>query len=602
MSLSSDLLYTLDFSQFHHHIVQVTLKFRAPTDAPTLWLPTWLAGSYLIREFAQHISHVHYCVEDTVPQRAPKHNKNTWQLPDVHAGQMVTVTYPVYCYDVSVRTAYVDGTRLFGNFSSLLLMPTGLEMAPCVIDLNAKAFLKAKPDSVLVCGLAHRDTANGYRLDTLPNGDALSAFAALDFPFEIAPQVALSFLVQSTHQDHPHRVFISGKCAFDDTRLTRDAQKICQSYADLLGWLPFAHYTFMAHATGKDYGGLEHINSTALIIPRGDLPSCLEQQLPSADYQRLLGLMSHEYFHAWWVKSVRPEVMIDSMLQSEAYTTLLWVFEGFTSYVDDLMLYISGVIDTDSYLTLVAEQINRYLNTHGRHVQSVAESSFDAWIKLYRPNENSTNSSISYYNKGALIALCLDLMISEHSDGKASLFDVIRHFVKLAEHAEQARYGMSETSLDTVMTNYLPAATWQAFRDAHIYGVAELPVLTLLGASGISVSQTQQHANPFGLYTESSAQGLKVSRIHPDGAAAKAGLSAHDVIVAIDGFKADAALLARHERLAQAENRDVHIHAFRRDVLMCFTVPCADRHTQVDVKLAVGDSTWLQRGRFFAQN
>lgn len=212
-------------------------------------------------------------------------------------------------------------------------------------------------------------------------------------------------------------------------RLQQDVTQICQTYLNWLGDAPFNDYTFMTYASGQDYGGLEHINSTSLITPRRDLPSSDEPDLPSAAYQRFLGLCSHEYFHAWWVKTVRPDVMLDVDLRKEAFTPLLWVFEGFTSYIDDFMLQASGVIDKASYLTLLAEQINRYYQTQGRAHQSVAESSFDAWIKLYRNDENTGNAGISYYNKGALVALCLDLTLLQKAPVAIVCSMWSRHFI-----------------------------------------------------------------------------------------------------------------------------------------------------------------------------
>ena len=382
----ADISYRFDFERFYEHLVDVTITFTANVDSPKLWLPAWIPGSYLMREFARNITAVHYQVTDdnnknVEMQRAIKTDKNTWKLPKVKAGQTVDVHYEVYCYDLSVRTAYVDQQRLYGNFTSLALAVDGQEQAPIQVSLMVPAaFVADKQESrvFLACGLE----STHLRLDD-QQCFALRADSyheLIDYPFEIAEHDKFDFIIQdNTHQTLHHRFYLSGKHSANMGRLQQDVTQICQTYLDWLGDAPFNDYTFMTFASGQDYGGLEHINSTSLITPRRDLPSIDEPKVPSSDYQRFLGLCSHEYFHAWWVKTVRPDVMLDVDLRREAFTPLLWVFEGFTSYIDDFMLQASGVIDKPSYLKLLAEQINRYYQTPGRAYQSVAESSFDAW-------------------------------------------------------------------------------------------------------------------------------------------------------------------------------------------------------------------------------
>lgn len=559
--------YELDFRACHEHFVAVVFTFTANTDAPTLWLPTWIAGSYLIREFAKNITNVQYGC-GTQSFRAIKTSKNSWQLPHIKQGEVACVHYEVYCYDLSVRTAYVDGNRLFGNFTSLLLLQAKAQHEPCVISFHIpKAFgqIDSRP-LMLATGLPfeQNDTGTQYHFKTLPDGTALNAFDAMDYPFEIAPQDCISFEITSNGKSFLHRHFISGIYETDLDRLKQDLTAICQCYADTLGWLPFDNYTFMTHATGSEYGGLEHINSTALITPRSDLP-LNEKNEPSEGYQRFLGLCSHEYFHAWWVKSVRPDVMMTSDLQTEAYTPLLWVFEGFTSYVDDLMLYQSGVISEQAYLDLLTAQINRYENTAGKAHQTVAESSFDAWIKLYRPDENSPNSTISYYNKGALVAFGLDTLLMSY--GKR-LFEVVRHFVDKAKNGTHRRFGMSVDNLDEAMEHFLPTQTWQAFKNAYIDGIEPLPIKEWLSSHHIEMTEHADNSEPFGLLVSDAPLGLVVKKVARGSMAAQAGISAHDVIVAINGLKATKGQLQH----ALKTQKPLHIHAFCRDVLYNTTV------------------------------
>lgn len=560
--------YIIDFKHFYRHNVCVQMTFIAKNDMPILWLPTWIAGSYLIREFAKNIDCVLYQTDSQTlnnkPIRAQKINKNSWQI---HAkkGQTVAVSYHVYCFDLSVRTAYIDSERIFGNLSSLLLLDdTADNLSACVIDLIIpneffNNQLNTSKDHKIAIGLPTEtyqdDKQTRYRLTKLPNNQPLTAFEAMDYPFEIGRQDSFEFYV--THNNTPvlHRFFVSGIYSYDKDRLCTDLTKICQAYIDWLDWLPFDNYTFMTHASENDYGGLEHINSTALITPRDDLPINGKDE-PSDNYQRFLGLCSHEYFHAWWVKSVRPDVMMTANLTSEAYTPLLWVFEGFTSYVDDFLLYQAKVISCDSYLNLLASQITRLLNNKGRAYQSVAESSFDAWIKLYRPDENSPNSTTSYYNKGALVALGLDLLLIKHN---ARLFDVIKTFVNKAKNTKNHRFGMSDDNLDEVMNMFLPSDIWQNFKQNYINDTTELPIQTWLNEVSIQ-ADIHKTCLPFGLHTQPSEHGLIIKNITDN----TSGLCVKDTIIAINGLKANQKLLSK------LMHQTVTVHVFRRDVLMCF--------------------------------
>ncbi|MGP9518030.1 M61 family metallopeptidase [Psychrobacter sp. AOP7-C1-14] len=589
----ANISYQFNFARFYEHLVDVSLSFTAISDAPQLWLPAWIPGSYLMREFARNITAVHYQIveaqttdsdKQSETYRAQKSDKNTWQLPVLQAGQTVIVEYEVYCYDLSVRTAYVDQKRLYGNFTSLALAVEGQEQAPVQVSLIVPdTFFVDKESSkvLLACGLdatylqsdeqnrdsKQVDNQHVYRLQ------AVNYHELIDYPFEIAEQEKFDFIIHdSEHQTIHHSFYLSGKQSANLGRLQQDITQICQSYVDWLGDTPFDDYTFMTFASGQDYGGLEHINSTSLVTPRNDLPSTSEPKLPSTDYQRFLGLCSHEYFHSWWVKTVRPDVMIDVDLRREAFTPLLWVFEGFTSYIDDFMLQASGVIDKANYLRLLAEQINRYYQTPGRGNQSVAESSFDAWIKLYRTDENTGNAGISYYNKGALVALCLDLTLLKNSDGRYRLFDVVKAFYTQAKQNDSKRIGISSADMGSVIEQFMPLAEWENFERRYVNGVEELPIEALLMANGVKIQEnTKETADkhvPWGMRCNETPAGLKVNRVVRDSVAARAGISAHDVIIAIDGIKADTKQLTASVN----EVHSVECYLFRRDELMCVQI------------------------------
>ncbi|WP_296402209.1 PDZ domain-containing protein [Psychrobacter sp.] len=611
----SQVDYHLNFSRFREHIVDVSLTFIAKQDNPVLWLPAWIPGSYLIREFARNITAVHYLsiyknsllkdktnqfkektnnqlIEDaqnlpdkkiqTAMLRARKLSKNEWQLTDIKAGDTVQVSYEVYCYDLSVRTAYVDQKRLYGNFTSLALAVQNLEnSAVTVMLIVPQAFydINAADRSIkLACGLKptylHSANLHYYHLQ------AENYHELIDYPFEIAPQDEFDFIVHDNwHNTIAHHFYISGKHSANMGRLQQDIKQICQTYVSWLGDAPFGSedyhgYTFMTYASGNDYGGLEHINSTSLVAPRNDLPIAEEPDEPSESYQRFLGLCSHEYFHAWWVKTVRPDVMLNVDLRKEAYTSLLWVFEGFTSYIDDFMLQASGVVSKYSYLKLLAAQINRYTQTHGRMLQSVAESSYDAWIKLYRADENTGNAGISYYNKGAMVALCLDLTLMQQSAGKYRLFDVVKAFYTLAKEQGRAgnriRIGMDNDNLEAVIGQFMDKELWKAFKARYVDGVDELPIQDLLQTNGITFKlEEKENTSPWGIAITETTEGLNVNKVLRDSVASEAGISAKDVIVAIDGVKASKKQL---QSIAESNLETVLCHAFRRDELMTFDV------------------------------
>ena len=288
---SADISYQFDFARFLEHLVDVALTFTADTDAPSLWLPAWIPGSYLMREFARNITAVHYEILDSQvvsndkqinTYRAQKTDKNTWQLPEAQAGQRICVLYEVYCYDLSVRTAYVDQQRLYGNFTSLALAIDGQEQQGVEVDLIVPAAFLADKDASLVrlaCGLeavqAQIDKPQIYTLQ------ADSYHELIDHPFEIAEQDSFDFIIQdNSHQTLSHHFYLSGKHSANMGRLQQDVTQICQTYLDWLGDAPFNDYTFMTFASGQDYGGLEHINSTSLITPRRDLPNADEPKVP----------------------------------------------------------------------------------------------------------------------------------------------------------------------------------------------------------------------------------------------------------------------------------------------------------------------------------
>ena len=554
------LHYQIEFDDYRQHLIHVTLRFVAdPTQV--LSLPTWIPGSYLIREFSKHIESVRAYDEEGRLLQIQKFEKNKWRLFNTDH-ELITVEYDVYAYDLSVRGAYVDQTRLYVNPACACLGLEGQEDKAVEVEL----FL---PDE-----LKHFQLATGMASKSLVKGrftlKAKNYAELIDAPFELAEQTRFAFEANGI----PHEFVVSGRHAMNAARMQQDIEKICATEISMFGSAPFANYTFMTMATANSYGGLEHPNSTSLISPREDLPKVNEPEEPSEDYQRFLGLCSHEYFHSWLVKFIRPENFVNYDLNKEGYTSLLWIFEGFTSYYDDLILLRSGVISQASYIKLLKTQIDRYLQNPGRFVQSVSESSFDAWVKFYRQDENSNNAGTSYYNKGCLVALCLDLGLRL----RGSSLDALMR--KLYENAQKGIQVHERTIVE--LCNELTGDNWIEQVNHLINTTDELPLDQLFPEFGLSYSLKNDKSLPLGLKLVDKPEGVLVQSARRDGAAAQAGLSAHDVIIAIDGLKATVKLVEKYAK----QDDTYSILAFRRDELLSFDVKAAGSAlTEVELKV-----------------
>lgn len=565
------LHYQIEFDDYKQHLVHVTIRFLANPNQE-LWLPTWIPGSYLIREFSKHIESVKAYDEAGRMLDIKKTSKNRWRLFNTDH-ELMTIEYDVYAYDLSVRGAYVDQTRLYINPACVCLALEGQEQSACEVEVFLPDELK---HFQLATGLASKSLVKGRFTLKADHYDQL-----IDSPFELADQTRFSF---ETHGIE-HEFVISGPHNANIDRLKADIEKICAAEINMFGSAPFKNYTFMTMATGNSYGGLEHCNSTSLITPRDDLPKSNEPSEPSKDYQRFLGLCSHEYFHSWLVKFIRPENFANYNLHQEGYTSLLWIFEGFTSYYDDLILLRSGVISQKSYLDLLKAQIDRYLQNPGRFVQTVAESSFDAWIKFYRQDENSNNAGTSYYNKGALVALCLDLGLRL----RGSSLDALMR--RLYENTQNGMQVNERTIFD--LCKELTGDNWIEQINHLINTTDELPLDQLLPEFGLSYRVKTDKSLPLGLKLVDKPEGVLVQSARRESAGAKAGISANDVIIAIDGLKASTKLIEKYAK----QGGTYTVFAFRRDELISFAVDCATSDL-TEVELVVEDQAktekWLK--------
>jgi len=534
-------------------------------------LPAWIPGSYMIREFARHILAI-AAHDERGSVHLDKIDKDTWRAAPAHGA--LQVSYTVYAWDLSVRAAHLDATHGFINFTSLALCVLGQQLRPCTVELVPPPESVATGWKVATSLPRAGARAHGFGRYRAPDYDAL-----IDHPVEMGHFALGRFEAAGA----THEVAVTGRTDVDMKRLTRDLARICETQARLFeprsGQAPFSRYVFLTMAVGDGYGGLEHRDSTALLCQRNDLPHA-GLQTPSDGYKTFLGLASHEYFHAWHVKRIKPEAFVPYDLWHETHTRLLWIFEGFTSYYDDLMLVRSGVITPQDYLTLLGRTISLVLRGPGRLRQSLADSSFDAWTKYYRQDENSPNSIVSYYAKGALVALALDLTLRARTQGQRSLDDVMRlmwtrygrSFYNADGAAAMQQQGLAEEAFEPLVREASGLDLKRELR-AWVEGTADLPLARLLEPFGIDLGLTPADNSPsLGTRLASSGGELRISTALTDGAAHRAGLSAGDVLVAVDGLKvASEATLKTLLARRKAGDR-IRVHAFRRDELMDFEV------------------------------
>lgn len=563
--------YTITPHRPQAHLFRVTCTVDNP-DVPTqiFRLPAWIPGSYMIREFSRNIVTLQAACDDA-PVAVDKLDKHTWRVAVPPAARSLTVTCEVYAWDLSVRTAHLDQTHGFFNGTSVFLAVDGREHHPCVVDIRppeGSAFRDWRVATTLAPALGEFGAARAmgfgcYRAD---NYDEL-----VDHPVEMGTFTHAVFDVGGVS----HEIVITGRHDCDVTRLCADLAKICAWHVDLFGTpAPVERYLFLIMVVGDGYGGLEHRASTALLASRNDLPHTGMSGMPDG-YKSFLGLCSHEYFHTWNVKRIKPAAFSPYDLGRENYTRLLWVFEGFTSYYDDLALVRSGVVSLEDYLKLLGKTVSNVLRGSGRLRQSVAESSFDAWTKYYRQDENAPNAIVSYYAKGALIALALDLQLRAGTDGHISLDDVMR---ALWEAYGKSGVGVDEDDIFALVGRIAKAGghgggrkladwLWHA-----VSGTDDLPLADLLKPFGVDCRiEAAGTAPTLGIKLASGNGEAKLANVFDRGAAQDAGLSAGDVLIAIDGLKVTAGnldtMLGRRRSGEQVE-----IHAFRRDELMRFTV------------------------------
>lgn len=575
MTHSSAVHYEISVKDAQAHLWQITLTVPKPAKQQTVSLPVWIPGSYMVREFAKHLQNLQASQNGkalTLQQR----DKCTWQI-DNTASKPLVLSYEVYAFDNSVRSAWLTPQRAFFNPTSLCLRVHGLENKAHSLDLiatNSVALSAVSTGARPLNGL--KKTAPGH----LGSYGFTDYDELADTPFEIGKFWRGSFNVRGVE----HEFVVSGAAAsFDGKRLLADTKKIVE--AEMLFWHgpdqmggkapskptskpPFEKYVFMLNAVDDGYGGLEHRNSTALICGRRDLPR-LGQSKQTEGYTTLLGLISHEYFHTWNVKRLKPKEFEHFDYAQENYTRMLWFFEGFTSYYDDLLLRRAGLIDNAQYLRLLSKAVNQVEQTPGRLVQSVAQASMDAWVKYYRQDENTPNATVSYYTKGSLVALCFDLTLRQ--EGRGKLDDVMRWLYKQSKADKPGQGGITEEDFAQALAavggrSYAPEiAAW-------VHSTQDLPLLELLPAHGINITAEAATSLPMaqrlGLRVSESQGSLVIKTVLRGGLAERAGFAAGDEWLAVGDWRIhkldDVSLLAgKAKQITATVSRDKRLHRLK---------------------------------------
>ena len=580
--LATPIRYHLGVKSVAGHFLTIRLDIDEPQAmGQILSLPAWIPGSYMIRDFAKNITR--FFAQDSVGAAIAYHktDKQTWQLAP-HVGP-ISIEYDVYAFDLSVRSAYLDDEFAFFNGTSVFLAVAGQTECPCSVEL-----VKPTDTAMEKWRLA---TTLPLAVDTdwheFGHYQANSYKELIDHPVLMGDYDIVPF----TSNNVSFELILAGGHNSDTQRIKKDLSKICQHHIQLFADKPpMERYLFITMLSGDGFGGLEHMSSTALLYPRDDLPSIAEQDNMPDGYRRFLSLCSHEFFHSWNVKRIKPAELHRGDLQAERYTEQLWIYEGFTSYYDDLSLQRCGVISTESYLELMGQNLTRLHRNSGRLKQTVTESSFDAWTKFYQQDASAINNIVSYYNKGAVIALCLDLLIRQHSAHQHSLDDVMR---LLWTHYGRKNIPTEKNVIQELLQEYI-RLDLEDFLHSALYTIEELPALSLLEAFGARVHTRARNSlqdkggleaknlahNAFGASVTALEIGLKVTQVEENSPAFNAGLQVGDIFLALNHWQVSVdKLSAMLDAYAVGQTLNLHVMRNQKMKVFDFVVEPAPKDT-----------------------
>ena len=527
--------YCVNVSSIAGHIFDVSLRIENPdTNGQILTLPAWIPGSYMIRDFAKNIVTISAKDDNGLEINVQKSDKQTWKVKAVNTA--LNIKYQVYAFDLSVRGAYINDEIAFFNGTNMFLAVVGQTDQPCTLTLE-------KPTLPELCHwrVASSMPTKNQNKHTFGDYCAEHYEELIDHPVLLGEFDILPFSVA----DVDFELILAGGHQADVKRITKDLTKICQHHVEFFADKPPVKcYQFITLLTDNAFGGLEHISSTALMFSRNDLPNLSNPLKMTDGYQVFLSLCSHEFFHTWHVKRIKPQELFDAPLDQEQYTEQLWIYEGFTSYYDDFSLLRCSVISQQEYLKVVGQNLTRLIRNKGRFKQTITESSFDAWTKFYKQDESAVNNIVSYYNKGAVLAMCLDLLIKHKSNGDYSLDDVMRYLWN--QHGKLH----IPTPIDVVQTIVKAQLNLDLhdFFQSALYSTKELPFNKLLNKFGVKchflprenlddkggVITTSSIKIDFGAQIKAREIGVQIIQVTENTAAYESGLQVGDILIAIN--------------------------------------------------------------------
>jgi predicted metalloprotease with PDZ domain len=505
--------------QNHYFEVEMTLSDFKEKQLD-IKMPVWAPGSYLVREFSKNVNLVKAYDEKGKEIQVQKKKKNTWTI-STDGNKNIKVKYEVYSFELSVRTPFLDLTHGFVSGSAVFMYVEGYKDKKGTLEVVPHASFKTITTALPKAGISVQK--DGSQTFEFSNYDQL-----VDCPIEIGNHIVFDFMASGTK----HTVAIYGEAYYDIDALKIDMAKVVDAETAIFGSNPNKDYVFIVHNVVDGQGGLEHTNSCVLSVNRWTYGG--------SEYRNFLNLVAHEYFHLWNVKRIRPIELGPFDYEQENYTTLLWVMEGFTSYYDELILRRAGYHTKEEMLGKIQSSVNYVEGSVGSRVQPVAHASFDAWIKAYRPTENSANTSMTYYSRGTVLAAVFDAMIISNSKGKQCLDDFMKHLYQ--KYYLEMNRGFTETEFKTELEKFI-GNKLDDFFAKYINGTEIIPYAQFFDKIGVSVKDVTTFKPSFGATVREENGKVMVKGIRAGSCAEDAGISVGDEILGCNGFRVDQAML-----------------------------------------------------------